>query len=159
MTTTSWTDRAKNRVIRKLKEERSTLRTIKWRKANWIGHILSRNCFLKYVIEGNIEATGRKGRSRKQLLGDLKERRRYRKMKQQALDRTRRRTRFGRDYGPVVRQAAECWWWETWGSKKTDVQKPGMMLSSGLKLLIKGRISGCFENDTQQSVHLKAEIF
>jgi len=27
---------------------------IKW-KANWIGHILRRNCFLKRVIEGKIE--------------------------------------------------------------------------------------------------------
>jgi len=25
------------------------------RKANWIGHILSRNCLLKQVIEGEVE--------------------------------------------------------------------------------------------------------
>jgi hypothetical protein len=33
------------------------------RKANWIGHILHRNCFLQHVlerkIEGRIELTGR----------------------------------------------------------------------------------------------------
>ena len=28
---------------------------MKSRKANWIGHVLRRNCFLKRVIEGNIE--------------------------------------------------------------------------------------------------------
>jgi hypothetical protein len=39
------------------------------RKANWISHILRRNCFLKHVIEGklegNVEVTGRRGRRRK----------------------------------------------------------------------------------------------
>jgi len=38
----------------------------------------------------------------KQLPGDLKERRRYRKLKEEALDRTLWRTRFGRGYDPVV---------------------------------------------------------
>ena len=31
------------------------LHTIKRRKANWIGHILLRNCLLKHSIEGKIE--------------------------------------------------------------------------------------------------------
>ena len=57
------------------------LHTIKRRKADWIGHILHRNCLLKHVIErkleGRIEMTGRRGRRRKQLLDDLKEKRRY----------------------------------------------------------------------------------
>jgi hypothetical protein len=47
--------------------------------------------------------TGRRGGRRKQLLDDLKENRRYWKLKEEALDRTLWRTRFGRDYGPVVR--------------------------------------------------------
>jgi hypothetical protein len=55
------------------------LHTIKRRKCNWIGHILCRNCLLKHVIEGKlegrIEMTGRRGRRRKQLLDDLKEKR------------------------------------------------------------------------------------
>jgi hypothetical protein len=46
----------------------------------------------------------RRGRRRKQLLGDLKKMRIYWKLKAAALDRTLRRTRFGRGYGPVVRQ-------------------------------------------------------
>jgi hypothetical protein len=58
-------------------------------------------------LEGRIEMTGRQGRRRKQLLDDLKEKRRYWKLKEKALDRTLWRTRFGRDYGPVVRQTTE----------------------------------------------------
>jgi hypothetical protein len=81
------------------------------RKANWIGHILRRNCLLKHVIEekleGRIEMTGRRGKRRKQLLDVLKEKRSYWKLKEEALDRTLWRTRFVRGYGPVVRQTAE----------------------------------------------------
>jgi hypothetical protein len=51
--------------------------------------------------------TGRRGRRRKQLLDDLKEKIRYWKLKQKALDRTLWRTRFRRGYGPVVRQTTE----------------------------------------------------
>jgi hypothetical protein len=50
------------------------LHTIKRRKANWIGHILCRNCLLKHVTEGKIEEMRRWGRRHKQLLDDLKER-------------------------------------------------------------------------------------
>jgi hypothetical protein len=38
-----------------VKEERNIVHTIKRRKANWIGHILRRNCLLKHVIGGKIE--------------------------------------------------------------------------------------------------------
>jgi hypothetical protein len=58
-------------------------------------------------LEGRIEMTGRRGRKRKQLLDDLKENIRYWKLKEEALDRTLWRTRFGRSYGPVVRQTTE----------------------------------------------------
>jgi hypothetical protein len=47
---------------------------------------------------------GRRGKRRKQLLDDLKERRGYWKLEEEALDRTVWRTRFGRGCGPVVRQ-------------------------------------------------------
>ena len=54
------------------------LESISERKANWIGHILRRNCLLQQVIEGKIksgiEVTGRRERRRKKLLDDLKER-------------------------------------------------------------------------------------
>jgi hypothetical protein len=69
------------------------------------------HCLLKHVIEGKlegrIEMTGRRGRRRKQLLDDLKEKKKYWKLKGEALDRTLWRTRFGRGYGPVVRQTTE----------------------------------------------------
>jgi hypothetical protein len=42
-------------VLHRVKEERNILHTIKRRKANWIGHILRRNCLLKHVIEGKLE--------------------------------------------------------------------------------------------------------
>jgi hypothetical protein len=58
-------------------------------------------------LEGRIEMTGRRGRRHKQLLDDLKEKRRCWKFKEEALDCTVWRTRFGSGYGPVVRQTAE----------------------------------------------------
>jgi len=48
--------------------------------------------------------TGRRGRRCKKLLDDLKENRRYSKLKEQALDGTVWRTRFGRSYGPFARE-------------------------------------------------------
>jgi hypothetical protein len=60
----SWTDHVRNvEVLHRDKEERNIIHTVKRRKANWIGHILCRNCALKRIIEGKaekgIEATGR----------------------------------------------------------------------------------------------------
>ena len=53
--------------------------------------------------------TGKQGRRRKQTLGDLKETRRYWKLKEEALDRTLWRNRFGRGYGPLVKHTNnEC---------------------------------------------------
>jgi hypothetical protein len=59
------------------------------------------------MLEGRIEMTGRRGRRRKQLLDDLKGKIKYCKLKEEALDRTLWRTRFGRGYEPVVRQTTE----------------------------------------------------
>ena len=87
------------------------LREIRKRKANWIGHILRRNCLLKQVIEGKIkgemDVTRRRGRRRKKLLDNLKDRRGYSHLKEEALDRTMWRDRFGRGFGPVVTQNTE----------------------------------------------------
>jgi hypothetical protein len=41
-------------MIRHDKEERNILHRIRRRKANWIGHILRRNCLLSHIIEGKI---------------------------------------------------------------------------------------------------------
>jgi len=61
----------------KLKEDRNILQTKQRRKANWIGHILRRNCLLKHVIEGKIKWTRRRRRRFEQLPDDLEEKRRY----------------------------------------------------------------------------------
>jgi hypothetical protein len=50
---------------------------------------------------------GRRGIRRRKLLDDLKEREGYSHLKQEAVDRTMWRARFGRGFGPVVRQTAE----------------------------------------------------
>ena len=95
-------------VLLRVKEQRNTLHEIIKRKANWIGYILRRNYLLQRVIEGktkgNIEVTGRRGRRRRKLLDDLKERRGYSHFKEKDLDRTMWRARFGRAFGPAVRQ-------------------------------------------------------
>jgi hypothetical protein len=61
---------------------------------------------------GGIEMTGRQGRRRRKLLDDLKERRGYSHLKEESLDRTVWRARFGRGFGPVVRQ---CYCRHYWG--------------------------------------------
>jgi hypothetical protein len=55
----SWTDCVRNEdVLLRVKEQKDILHEIgKW-KANWIGHILRRNCFLQELIEGNIKEWG-----------------------------------------------------------------------------------------------------
>ena len=108
----SWTDHMRNEeVLLRVKEQRNILHEIRKRKANCIGHILRRNCLLQRVIEGKIqggiEVTGRQGRRRRKLLDDLKERRGYSHLKEEALDLTMWRARFGRGFGPVVRQTTK----------------------------------------------------
>jgi len=72
---------------------------------------LRRNCLLQRVIEGKIkggiEVTGRPGRRCRKPLDGLKERRGYSHLKEEALDGTVWRARFGRGFGPVVRQTTE----------------------------------------------------
>jgi len=96
----------------------------------WIGHILRRNCLLQHVIEGKIkgqtEVTGRRGRRCKKLLDDLKDRRGYCQLKEEALDRTMWRNCFGKrlwtcrltDYG---------WWLHN----KEEAPHPCLHLSMG----------------------------
>jgi len=79
-------------VLLRVKEQRNILHEIGKRKANWIGHILRRNCLLQEVIEGKkkrgIEAIGRRGRRRRKLLDDLKERKGYSHLKEETLHRS-----------------------------------------------------------------------
>jgi hypothetical protein len=99
MEKTSWTDHVRNEeVLFRVSEQRNILHEIRKRKANWIGHILRRNCLLKQVIEGKIkgriEVKSRRGRRSKKLLDDLGDRRGYTNLKEEALDRIKWRNRF-----------------------------------------------------------------
>jgi len=77
----------------------------------YAGVVTGRNCLLQRVtegkIQGGIEVTRRHGRRRRKLLDDFKERRGYSYLKEEALDRTMWRARFGRGFGPVVRQTTK----------------------------------------------------
>ena len=94
-------------VLLRVKGQRNILHEISKRKANWIGHILRRNCILQRVIEGKIkgeiEVTGRRGRRRRKLLDDLKERRGFSHLKEKDLYRTTWRARFVKGFGPIVK--------------------------------------------------------
>jgi len=95
----SWADHVRNEdVLLRVNEQKNVLHEIRKRKANWIGHILRRTCLLQRIIVGKIkeglEVTGREGRKRRKLLDDLKERRGYSHLKEEALDRTMWRARF-----------------------------------------------------------------
>jgi hypothetical protein len=73
---------------------------------------LRKNCILRQVIKGKIkggiEVTGRRGRRRRKVLDDPEERRGYSHLKDEALDRSRWKARYGRGFGPVVRQTDIC---------------------------------------------------
>ena len=73
----SRTDHVRNEdVLLRVKEQRNILHEIRKRKANWVGHILRRNCLPQRVIEGKIqgriEVTGRRGERRRKLLMTLR---------------------------------------------------------------------------------------
>jgi hypothetical protein len=55
-----WTDHVRNEeVLLRVNEQRNILHEIRKRKANWIGHILGRNCLLQQVIEGKKKGADR----------------------------------------------------------------------------------------------------
>ena len=62
---------------------------------------------LEGKIKGEIEVIRRRGRRRKKLLDDLKDRTGYCHLKEEVLDRTTWRNGFGGGFGPVVRQNTE----------------------------------------------------
>jgi hypothetical protein len=103
----SWTDHVRNEeALLRVKEQRNILHEISKRKANWIGHTLSRNRLLRQVIEGRIkggiEVRERRGRRRRKLLDDLKKKREYLNLKEEALDRTMWRACYGRYFGQTA---------------------------------------------------------
>jgi len=90
---------------------------------NLIDHALPRNCFLKHVIERKLEprreVTVRRRIRGKQLLDELKEKRVYWKLEEEALDRTVRRSGYGRECRPFVRQTTELRYTETFNPLRT----------------------------------------
>jgi hypothetical protein len=96
----SWTDHVRyEEVLLRVKEQRNILHEIRKWKANWIGHILHRNCLLQQVtegkIKGGIEVKGRRGRRCGKLLDELNERREYSHL-EEAVDHNMWRACFGR---------------------------------------------------------------
>jgi len=68
--------------------------------------------------EGMSEGARRRGRIRKQLLDDLKEKRRYWKLSEETLGRTLCRIPCGRNWGPLLRQTT---WWLRYLHKIQDI--------------------------------------
>ena len=84
-----WTDHVRNEdVLLRVNEQRNILHEIRKRKANWMGHILRRNCLLKQVIDRKVkremEVTRRRERRRKKLLDDPKDMTGYCHLKEEA---------------------------------------------------------------------------
>ena len=90
----TWSEKVTNgQVLERMGEKRAFLNNILRRKANWIGHILRRNSLLYDAIEGQMTEMKGVGR-RTQHLHDLKNRRRYWELKEEAEDRKRWRRQF-----------------------------------------------------------------
>ena len=68
--------------------------------------------FSHVEIKGQIEVTRRRGRRRKKLLDDLKDRRGYCQLKEEALDRTMWRNRFWKRLWTC--RLTDYWWWWWW---------------------------------------------
>ena len=85
-----WSEKVTNeRVLGRIGERRTLINNILRRKANWVGHIARRNYLLHDAIEGQMTEVKGVGRRRTQLLDDLRNRRRYWELKEEAEDRNR----------------------------------------------------------------------
>jgi hypothetical protein len=85
---------ANEQVLGRIGEKRTLLNNILRRRANWIGHILRRNFLPHDAIEGQTTEAKGVGKRRAQLLDDLRNRRRYWELKEDAEDRKRSRRQF-----------------------------------------------------------------
>jgi len=97
-------------VLLRVMEQSNILHEISKRKANWVVIFCVETAFYNGYCRKDkrgIEVTERRGRRRRKLLDDLKERRGYSHLKEEALDRTMWKACFGRGFGPVVRQTTK----------------------------------------------------
>ena len=61
-----WSEKVTNEhVLERIGEKRTLINNIPRRKANWIGHILRRNCLLHDAIEGQMVEVKEVGRRKK----------------------------------------------------------------------------------------------
>ena len=82
-----WSEKVTNeQVLDCIGEKRTLLNNILHRKANRISHILRRNCLLHDAIERQMMEVKGVERRRTQLLDDLRNRRRYWELKEEAED-------------------------------------------------------------------------
>ena len=99
-------------ILHRVKEKRNILHTVKGRKADWIGHILRRNCFIKHAIGGNTEekkgVTRIRGRRCNQLLDYLKEKIRQLYVKRGSTISHCLERSVWNCYESVVRQTTKC---------------------------------------------------
>ena len=87
-----WSEKVTNeQVLDHVGEKMTLINNILHRKANWISHILRRNCLLH---DGQMTEVKGVGRIRTQLLDDLRNRRRYCELKEEAEDRKIWRCQF-----------------------------------------------------------------
>ena len=85
-----WSEKVTNeQVLDRIGEKRTLINNILRKKANWISHILRRNCLLHDVIEGQMTEVKGLGRRKTQLLNDFRNRIRYWELKEEAEDRER----------------------------------------------------------------------
>jgi ribosomal protein S26 len=107
----SWTDHVRNEeVLLRVKEQRNILHEISKRKANCMVTFCVETAFYKGLLKARYKGDRSDRKTRKKsrkLLDDLKERRGYSYLKEETLDRTMWTARFGRDFGPVVRQTTK----------------------------------------------------
>ncbi|KAI5721796.1 hypothetical protein M8J77_025821 [Diaphorina citri] len=83
-----WSDKIRNEeVLRRVGEERSILKTIKKRKANWLGHILRRDCIQRRIMEDKIEGKRGRGRRKFGMLSDILKGKSYAELRDDAQDR------------------------------------------------------------------------
>ena len=90
-----WSEKVTNeQFIERTREKRTLLNYTNRRKTNWIGHILRRNCLLHDATEGQMTEGKEVGRRRTRLIDNLRNRRRYWELKEEAEDRKRWKRQF-----------------------------------------------------------------
>jgi hypothetical protein len=82
-------EKVTNKVLEFIGEKRTLIHNIPCKKVNWIGLILRINCFLNDSTEGQMTEVKGVGRRKTQSLEDLRNRRRYWELKEEAEDRKR----------------------------------------------------------------------